>query len=63
MLTVKGAAAYLGATISFVRTLVWDRKLPYLKFGHRLVFDRASLDAFIEEQKRAASSTQQNRKR
>jgi excisionase family DNA binding protein len=54
MLTVKDAAAYLGTTVWFIRSQVWDRKLPALKFGKRLVFDRADLDAFVEAQKRAA---------
>jgi excisionase family DNA binding protein len=54
MLTVKEAATYLGATIWFVRELVWGRKVRSLKFGKRIVFDRADLDAFVEQQKRAA---------
>jgi len=54
MLTVKEAAAYLGSTIWFVRELVWGRKVRSLKFGKRIVFDRADLDAFVEQQKLAA---------
>lgn len=54
MLTVKEAAVYLGATVWFVRELVWGRKVRSLKFGKRIVFDRADLDAFIEHEKRAA---------
>ena len=54
MLTVQDAAAYLSATVWFVRSLVWDQKVRSLKFGKRIVFDRADLDAYIEEQKRAA---------
>ncbi len=54
MLTVKGAADYLASSVWFVRNLVWNQKLLYLKFGSKLVFDRADLDAFIEQEKRAA---------
>jgi excisionase family DNA binding protein len=54
MLNVKGAAVYLGATVWFVRSLAWGGELPTLKFGKRLVFDRADLDAYIEKRKRDA---------
>jgi excisionase family DNA binding protein len=54
MLTIKGAATYMGTTVWFVRALVWERKLPKIKFGNRLVFDRADLDAYIEGRKRDA---------
>jgi excisionase family DNA binding protein len=54
MFNVKEAAAYLGSTVYFVRTLVWERRLPKVKFGKRLVFDRADLDEFIEKEKRNA---------
>jgi excisionase family DNA binding protein len=54
MLTVQDAAKYLGCTIWFVRSLVWDQKVRSLTFGKRIVFDRADLDAFIEQQKQAA---------
>jgi excisionase family DNA binding protein len=54
MLTVKEAASYLGATVWFIRELVWGRKVRSLKFGKRIVFDRADLDAFVEQQKLAA---------
>jgi excisionase family DNA binding protein len=54
MLGVKDAAVYLGATVWHVRSLVWAKKLVALRMGHRQVFDRADLDAFIEKLKRAA---------
>lgn len=54
MLDIKAAALYLGTTVRFMRSLVWDRKLPKLKFGKKYVFDRQDLDKFIEQQKRAA---------
>jgi excisionase family DNA binding protein len=54
LLTVNEAAVYLGSTTWFVRSLVWDRKLPKLKLGKRLVFDRVDLDKFIDALKEAA---------
>ena len=54
LLGVKDAATYLGATVWQVRTLVWKKEIRALKMGHRQVFDRADLDAFVEKLKRAA---------
>ncbi|MGB9473073.1 MAG: helix-turn-helix domain-containing protein [Candidatus Acidiferrum sp.] len=51
MLPIKEAAAYLGATVWFVRNEVWNLRLPHVKFGNRLVFDRVDLDAYIERKK------------
>ncbi len=54
MLSVKEAAAYLGATVWHVRSLVWAKKLTALRMGHRQVFDRSDLDSFIERLKLAS---------
>ncbi len=54
LLTVKAAAAYLSATIWFVRTLAWEKRVPFLHFGNRILFDRADLDRYIESQKAVA---------
>ena len=54
-LTVKNAAAYLGATVSFVRhELVYGKGCAHVRLGQRIVFDRADLDAFMAKQKEAA---------
>ncbi len=55
LLTVNESATYLGCAVWFVRTLAWNRVVPYLKLGKRIVFDRADLDAFVEKQKQAAA--------
>ena len=55
MLNVAAAAEYLGATIWFVRTIAWGKKIPSVTFGNRLLFDRADLDAFIERSKAGAA--------
>jgi hypothetical protein len=51
MLPIRAAAEYLGSTVWHVRSLTWDKKLPYLKFGNRLVYDVKDLDAFIDRMK------------
>jgi excisionase family DNA binding protein len=52
LLRVEEAAKYLGTTIHFMRTLGWDRQIPFLRLGQRILFDRADLDAFVERRKR-----------
>ena len=54
MLNVRAAAEYLGATVWFVRTIAWKKQIPTATFGNRLLFDRADLDRFIENQKTPA---------
>jgi excisionase family DNA binding protein len=54
MMNVKQAAAYLNTTVWFVRTLIWNRRIPFVKFGNRLLLDKKDLDAFIDRQKVAA---------
>lgn len=51
MLNVKQAAIYIGATVWFIRTQAWQKKIRSVTFGNRLLFDRADLDAFIEQAK------------
>jgi len=50
-LNVKQAAAYIGATVWFMRTLVWEKEIPSVMFGNRLLFDRADLDRLVEQRK------------
>jgi len=53
LLTVKNAAAYLSATVWFVRNLAWSKAVPYITLGQRMLFDKADLDAYIERKKAA----------
>jgi excisionase family DNA binding protein len=52
--SVKQSAAYMNATVWFVRSLIWNRRIPFVKFGNRLLLDRKDLDAYIDAQKVAA---------
>jgi excisionase family DNA binding protein len=47
-LGVKEAALYLGATVWAIRSLAWEGKVPFIRLGQRLLFDRQDLDKFIE---------------
>ena len=55
LLRIKEAAAYLGATVWFIRSLAWSRAVPHVVFGKRILFDRADLDRYLESQKRATA--------
>ncbi len=50
-LTVQEAAAYMRATVPFVRSLYLSGKLRYFKSGKKYVFDPKDLDALMEKHK------------
>jgi len=50
-LDVKGAAAHLGVTVSFVRSLLWDGELAFIRAGKRFIVDRVDLDAWAVRKK------------
>jgi excisionase family DNA binding protein len=41
-------AAHLGVSVRHVRRLVFERRIPYLKWGHLLRFDPAALAKWLE---------------
>ena len=47
-LTLGEAAEYLNVNERYMRRLVSERRIPYLKVGRLLRFSPADLDAFIE---------------
>ena len=51
LLRIAEAARYLGATVWFIRGLIWARKVPYLRLGRRYVLDVRDLDNYIQRQK------------
>jgi len=52
LLSVEQAATYLGVQKSTIYSWAWRRKIPSVKMGRRLLFDREDLDRIIEERKR-----------
>jgi hypothetical protein len=54
--TLKQASLYTGATIWCLRNLAWDRRVAFVKLGHKIVFDRHDLDRYIESQKTAVAA-------
>jgi excisionase family DNA binding protein len=47
LLTVTEAAQRLGTTPRFVRRLVAERRIPYVKLGTHVRLDDRDIDAFI----------------
>jgi excisionase family DNA binding protein len=54
LLDMRGAAAYLSATVWCMRSLVWNKQIKSIKLGKKILFDRADLDKFVDGMKDAA---------
>ena len=54
LIGVTAAATYLGATVWAIRRLQWERAIPSIRIGQRVLFDIADLNAFIDRQKGVA---------
>ena len=54
LLDIKGAARYLSTTVWQMRSLVWEKKIPHLRLGRRILFDIADLDYLVREMKQVA---------
>lgn len=48
LFTVAQAGEYLGTGERFIRRLVAERRIPYVKLGKYVRLQRSALDAFIE---------------
>ncbi|MDP9428388.1 MAG: excisionase family DNA-binding protein [Actinomycetota bacterium] len=48
LLTVAQAGEYLGTGERFVRRLITERRISYVKVGKYVRLERATLDAFVD---------------
>ncbi len=48
---VAGTAARLGVTVRFVRRLVAEERIPYIKVGKFIRFDPAEIERWIDERR------------
>ena len=55
LLNVQTAAAYLSTSAWTVRQLGWHKKIPMVRLGRSVAFDRKDLDAYIERAKLGAA--------
>ncbi len=49
LLTIGQAAEYLGTGPRFVRRLISERRIPYVKLGKHVRLERSALDGFIND--------------
>lgn len=52
----KGAAEYLGTTERHIKRLVYERQIPHVHIGRKLLFDYDDLDRFIKANRTEAAS-------
>jgi excisionase family DNA binding protein len=50
-LSVLEASKYAGATIWFIRSAIWDKRLPALRLGKKNVILRDDLDRFLDAER------------
>jgi excisionase family DNA binding protein len=48
LIDIARAAERLGVTVRYVRRLVAERRIPYVKLGHLVRFDPIELEAWID---------------
>jgi excisionase family DNA binding protein len=49
LLDIAGVAERLSVTERFVRRLVFERRIPFLKIGHFIRFEPAAIERWITE--------------
>ena len=54
-LTIPLAAHYSNTTPWYIRSLIWEGKVAFLKAGNRYLLDKADLDAYFEGLKGVAA--------
>jgi hypothetical protein len=50
--SIKELTSEIGGTTWFWRSLIWDRKLPFIQVGKKMFVDRNDVESFINENKR-----------
>lgn len=58
LMSVKEAALYLAIPPSTLYRRIWERRVPFVRLGRSVRFDRRDLDALIESNKVQASDDQ-----
>jgi excisionase family DNA binding protein len=56
LLDIAEVAETLGVDVRHVRRLVFERRIPYIKWGHLLRFDPEDIAAWIDSCRRAPAN-------
>lgn len=54
LLDYTRTAAYLGVSLRSAKQLAADGHIRKVQIGHRVLFDKADLDAYVERMKKAS---------
>jgi excisionase family DNA binding protein len=49
LVDIDSIAEHLGVEVRHVRRLVFERRIPYIKWGHLLRFDPVDIAAWLDE--------------
>ena len=49
LIRIDGVAEHLGVSVRHVRRLVQERRIPFLKWGHFVMFDDAEIGGWLEQ--------------
>jgi len=49
LMTIAEVADRLGVSVRYVRRLVAERRIPFIKFGHLLRFDPTTIDHWVDD--------------
>ena len=55
LLDITCVASRLGVEVRYVRRLVAERRIPFIKLGHLLRFDPDEIETWLDEARRPAS--------
>ena len=48
-LDVKDVSGYLKCSVSFIRKMIYERKIPFFKIGNRILFRLSRIEEWISE--------------
>lgn len=54
LVSIEAVAEHLGVSVRHVRRLVYERRIPYVKWGHLVRFDVDDVNAWVAESRVAA---------
>lgn len=54
LVSIEAVAEHLGVSVRHVRRLVYERRIPYVKWGHLLRFDVEDVNAWVAGSRIAA---------
>jgi excisionase family DNA binding protein len=51
LMTIQEAAAYLAVPVPTLYTRVWQRRIPFVRLGRSIRFDKEDLDGLVDSSK------------